>query len=251
MLDIAEERAKREFPTKISTEKYMFKEKGFINMNKYFYMSADLKIATHSNAAIKFFQSYENLAIDNYMADGGKYRFRRFGRFEYNTIANILQPLSGTEFFQKKEHNSLNGGVVREFSPLEPHIKDNDFLKSIININLSKVKSIDRRKKWLIFVHQIRIVSGEGAIGKPSPEGIHRDGHDYVSQVLISKNNVKGGISRLYNDKKLKIASILLDAPLDTILIKDGDLYHDVTPITAINNSFPFQRDMLLIDFNG
>ena len=49
---------------------------------------------------------------------------------------------------------------------------------------------------WLIEAHQFRIITGRDP-GKPTPEGLHRDGVDYVFISLIERHNISGGVTRV------------------------------------------------------
>lgn len=198
----------------------------------------------------QFISSYERLEPDAHMGDDGKYRFRRFGRFMYSQEMNILTALPAGKFYQSKEVNQLNGGVIREFAPIESSIEQNNFLEQIIRVNFNRISDRENYKNWNIYVHQIRIIAKKCSSGLPAPEGIHRDGHYYVAQVFISRENVKGGISYLFNQDKKPLLAVTLCNILDTILLNDQMLYHDVSPIKALNHDTLGKRDMLLIDFN-
>lgn len=222
----------------------------FIHLQFHDYMPETTDWMLYSKDAVVFFQSYGNLPKDEFMRDGGQYRQRRFGSFEYDTEKNQLHYLGNSGFFQSKVNNELNGGITRHFASLEDHVIDNSFLYLLIKKNSSYLPDYKKHSKWSVFVHQIRVTSTPGQIGNPAPEGIHRDGHAYVAQILIAKNSVNGAVSQLYNDKKLSIFSHELQSPLETILIDDRKLYHDVSSLEVKKNRLSGYRDMLLIDFN-
>jgi hypothetical protein len=48
---------------------------------------------------------------------------------------------------------------------------------------------------WFVEAHQFRIDTTDG-IGRPTPEGAHRDGVDLVAVFLVSRSGIKGGESR-------------------------------------------------------
>ena len=50
---------------------------------------------------------------------------------------------------------------------------------------------------WYIEAHQFRIDT-EGGIGRPTPEGAHRDGVDFVAVILIGREGIKGGETRVF-----------------------------------------------------
>ena len=43
---------------------------------------------------------------------------------------------------------------------------------------------------WHVEVHQFRIEARSGQEGRPTPEGMHRDGVDYVLVLLVNRTNI-------------------------------------------------------------
>ena len=50
---------------------------------------------------------------------------------------------------------------------------------------------------WYVEAHQFRIDTTDG-IGRPTPEGAHRDGVDFVAVVLVAREGIKGGETRVF-----------------------------------------------------
>ena len=48
-------------------------------------------------------------------------------------------------------------------------------------------------------LHQFRIEARAGQIGQPTPEGLHRDGVDWVLVVLVDRRNVESGVTSIYD----------------------------------------------------
>ena len=46
---------------------------------------------------------------------------------------------------------------------------------------------------WHVELHQFRIEALPGMPGMPTPEGMHRDGVDYVLVLLVSRSNIGSG----------------------------------------------------------
>lgn len=197
----------------------------------------------------QFMTSYDRLPPDAYMNDGGNYRFRRFARFMLDTKNNELTQLDSGVFYQSKMVNQLNGGIVRSFPEMETEHSGNLFLKNMIQFHANELPK-NKNGKWIIYVHQIRIVACSESKGIPTPEGIHQDGHNYVAQIFLSRKNVSGGKSMLFDSNKLPLFETTMINTLDTILIDDKVLYHYVTPIMPDDPDQVSYRDMLLIDFN-
>lgn len=68
---------------------------------------------------VKFSASWHRLVQDNFMGDGGTYRFRRYSNFEWNMNDQQLVLMPHMPLFQPLNFNQLNGDKVRWFSPLE------------------------------------------------------------------------------------------------------------------------------------
>ena len=50
-----------------------------------------------------------------------------------------------------------------------------------------------RPPAWHVEMHQFRIEARPGQSGKPTPEGMHRDGVDWVLVLLVSRVNIASG----------------------------------------------------------
>ena len=51
---------------------------------------------------------------------------------------------------------------------------------------------------WYVEAHQFRIDTTDG-IGRPTPEGAHRDGVDLVAVLLVGREGIKGGETRVFD----------------------------------------------------
>ena len=51
---------------------------------------------------------------------------------------------------------------------------------------------------WFVEAHPFRIDTTDG-IGRPTPEGAHRDGVDLVAVLLVARHGVKGGETRVFD----------------------------------------------------
>jgi len=195
--------------------------------------------------------SWENLDLDTYMKEGDVYRYRKFGRFTYDSTTGHVQPIMDNTFYQSDKINAYAGNVERVFSPLDIDIYKNRFLHYIISTSLHHFMETYKinQKKWDITLHQFRIIANKEMIGLPTPEGIHQDGHKFISMHLIKRKDVNGGVSKIYNRSKEEVSEILLKDPMDSLFINDEELYHSVTPISPITEDKAY-RDILVIDYN-
>src|SRR5207245_5838711 len=69
-----------------------------------------------------FAASWNDLGVDTYMADGGRYRRRRFGVFRATPAGISRKPHQ--PHYQSRDYNRLNGGVARWYEPITQPIGD-------------------------------------------------------------------------------------------------------------------------------
>jgi hypothetical protein len=196
----------------------------------------------------EFASSWNDLPLDNYMADGGRYRRRRYATLRITPEAIIHLPPQ--PFRQSKEYNLLNGGIDRWFEPVRDEILDGVAMQAILRRCRTWFNDLSPNVvAWYVDIHQFRIeVLGED-VGKPTPEGIHRDGADWVLVFMINLNNIQGGITTIYDAERRALISFTLAEPLDVAVLDDRRVLHDVSPVKRQNPDQPAYRDVLIINF--
>jgi hypothetical protein len=100
-----------------------------------------------------------------------------------------------------------------------------------------------------IEVHQFRIEPHVDEEAFPTPEGMHRDGVDWVCVILIKRLNVSGGTTSVADMTGKEIQALLLANELDMVFLDDRRLAHAVAPIRRIDPRRPGFRDALVITF--
>ncbi|MEU2505256.1 2OG-Fe dioxygenase family protein [Streptomyces sp. NPDC007863] len=194
-----------------------------------------------------FIRSWADLPVDAYLPDGATFRQRRYGRFR---LANDqLAPTDSAVFEQSAEVNALFGGVERRFEPLADAVASSEVLRRIVLAFLDNLPGEIDRATAGVGVHQIRITAGRDESSMPAPEGIHEDGHHFVAQVLINREDVAGGESQLYDRDKQPLFRTTLLQPFESIVIDDRRVFHGVSAITPADGAEQGIRDMMLIDF--
>src|SRR5262245_61173659 len=73
-------------------------------------------VTSDENDWQRFAKSWSDLGMDTYMADGGRYRRRRFGAFAVSDSAITRKP--NQPHYQSRDYNPLNGGIARWFEPI-------------------------------------------------------------------------------------------------------------------------------------
>lgn len=215
----------------------------------------------------KFSSSWNEMPVDEYMADGGKYRRRRFGVYTISSQNEIiLEPHQ--PHYQGLEYNKLNGGVERWFEPIQNEIATGPVMTALLNAGSRLFEQVrsglstadcaqgqttahahSAQAMWRVESHQFRIEAKSDCSGLPTPEGVHRDGVDFVLVLMIVRHNIKSGTTTIYNQNKSPIGAFTLTEPLDAALINDKILYHGVTPVLPENPALPAYRDVLVLTY--
>ncbi|BBD63360.1 hypothetical protein NIES2109_62100 (plasmid) [Nostoc sp. HK-01] len=207
------------------------------------------KLFFEENIWQEFRQTWNNLELDKYMNDQGKYRYRRYSVFDYNNVSRRLLEKVGEPHYQQAKFNQLNGGINRYYEPLEVKTKENLVFVSIIDFCIRLFTKMKANQNWHLEVHQFRILTNSDICGLPTPEGIHRDGVSYVFIMLIGKENVVGGESYIYDNQKKPIVNYCLENSLDCAFLDDTHLMHSVSPIRPYLSEKEGYRDTLVITF--
>ena len=169
-------------------------------------------------------QFFADLPVDPYIK--GNYRSRRLSRFIVSRDELIELPHG--YFCQSKDYNPLIGGVKREFAELDDALIRLDNFKKLV---LAFSDSCKLHPEAEIGVHQIRIICSPKNYGNPAPEGIHRDGTNFIGIFSVDRENVLGGETHLYTDRKEKPVFSKILNPGELLLVNDHEFLHFTTPI--------------------
>ncbi len=196
-----------------------------------------------------FEASWGDLEVDTYMADGGRYRRRRHAVLAVDREGGVTrQPHQ--PHYQTVDYNPLNGGLDRWFAPVRSDIAAGPCLNTIVTFCGRLFSGLSPTiTKWKAEVHQFRIEANPGEAGKPTPEGMHRDGVDWVLVLLIRRHNIRSGTTTIADLGKTSLGSFTLTDPLDAAIVDDSRVYHGVTPIEPIVEGEPAWRDVLVVTF--
>ncbi|MFT3665230.1 2OG-Fe dioxygenase family protein [Piscinibacter sp.] len=172
--------------------------------------------------------SWNRLPPDAHLRDGGRYRRRRHGSFVVRGDAASAE--AHRAHWQPVSYNALHGGIERWFEPLEAALAGDAAFTRLL-VALGGVCSARKgAQPWYVEAHQFRIDT-EGGIGRPTPEGAHRDGVDFVAVILAAREGVKGGESRVFDANGPQGRRFTLTRPWTTLLLDDERVIHETTPI--------------------
>jgi hypothetical protein len=200
-----------------------------------------------------FSRSWNDLGTDTYMADGGRYRRRRYAAFSMSANGIIRRPHE--PHYQSRDYNPLNGGIERWFEPMTEAVTAHPALTAILHTCHTLFDQLTaaaiRPSRWHVEVHQFRIEAKLGQEGHPTPEGLHRDGVDWVMVLLVARENLQEGATTIYDRAKRPLSRFTLAAPYDTVFMNDRCVFHGVTPVAALDPSALGYRDALAVTFRG
>jgi hypothetical protein len=194
-----------------------------------------------------FAGSWDDLGPDTYMADGGRYRKRRHAVFSADADGIRREPAQ--PHYQSRDYNTLNGGIQRWFQPVTEAIGAGASMTAILGFCHALFGQLAPESRWHIEVHQFRIEARQGEAGRPTPEGMHRDGVDYVLVLLIGRRNIASGVTSVHDLTGATLGQFTLTEPLDAALVDDARVMHGVTPVEPVDPAQPAFRDVLVVTF--
>lgn len=203
-------------------------------------------LQTDPDQADALHHSWSDLPPDPHLRDGGHYRFRRHSCFILDTATAQLQPTPHRAHWQPVTYNALHGGFERWFEPVVDAVRQAPLWRALLTqlgLLLAQVKPVAR---WHIEAHQFR-VDTTGGIGRPTPEGAHRDGVDFVAVVMLARHQVKGGETRVFEADGPHGVRFTLQTPWSTLLLDDARVIHESTPIQPLGEHG--WRDTLVLTF--
>ena len=197
---------------------------------------------------------WEALPPDGYLKDGGHYRSRRHGSFiqhlDAAAGASDLEQVPQRAHYQPSTFNALHGGLVRWYPPLDGQLVAMPCFRGLV-AGLGRVFAGQRTvRQWFVEVHQFRIDT-LGGVGRPTPEGAHRDGVDFVGVILVQRRGIRGGETRVFELDGPYGVRFTLDQPWSALLMDDTRVIHETTPIVPLDAAASGWRDTLVLTYRA
>jgi len=193
-----------------------------------------------------FSKYWDDLVKDQYLKDLGGYRFRRHS--SYTIEGGNIELNTHRAHWQSKDYNALHGGIVRLFEPISADLNHSNKWLSFICSVTSLIGSPVHGNRWYVEAHQFRILT-LGGIGRPTPEGAHRDGVDFVAVIMVKRHFISGGETRIFETEGQQGLRFTLDQPWSLLLLNDHRLIHESTPIQDLGGDG--HRDTLVLTFRS
>jgi hypothetical protein len=192
---------------------------------------------------------WDVLAPDQHLKDGGRYRQRRHSCFVIEGGAITQTPHRA--HWQPVEYNALHGGIERWFEPMAAAMVQSGAWQGVLG-GLAKFADAIRPgvARWCVEAHPFRIDTA-GGIGRPTPEGAHRDGVDLVVVCLVGRHGIKGGETRVFDAHGPNGQRYTLSEPWTTLLLDDARVIHETTPIQPLDAASGGHRDTLVLTYRA
>lgn len=192
--------------------------------------------------------SWDDLRPDTYLKDGGAYRKRRHACFVVE--AGDVRQVPHRAHWQPVDYNALHGGMRRWFEPVLPATVLapgwNRLIAGIGQVCAGRMPA----PRWHVEAHQFRIDTSDG-IGRPTPEGAHRDGVDFVAVLLVARSAIKGGETRVFEADGPAGQRFTLSEPWSLLLLDDARMIHETTPIQPQSEGVQGHRDTLVLTYRA
>jgi hypothetical protein len=203
-----------------------------------------LKMPLHELQQLQ--SSWSDLPADTHLRDGGHYRRRRHSCFVVD--GTVVQQAPHRAHWQPVEYNALHGGLSRWFEPMASQISDKPVWPQLLRTLAAVCSGLKGQKPWFVEAHQFRIDTTDG-IGRPTPEGAHRDGVDAVAVILVERAGVKGGETRVFEATGPRGIRFTMTEPWTLLMLDDERVIHETTPIQPLAPGG--HRDTLVITFRA
>ena len=190
--------------------------------------------------------SWNDLPSDQYLKDGGKYRRRRHSCFVVRSEG--VEQVPHRAHWQPLEYNALHGGMQRWFEPMRFETVQQPVWTELLRWMGGVCSALRGQQDWFVEAHQFRIDTTDG-IGRPTPEGAHRDGVDFVAVFLVDRVAVKGGETRVFEAAGPNGQRFTLTEPWSLLLLDDARVIHESTPIQPLGAQG--HRDTLVLTFRS
>ncbi len=175
--------------------------------------------------------SWNDLPPDKYLKDGGRYRRRRHASLEVHDQGVHLVPHRA--HWQPLSYNALHGGMQRWFEPVTDGVLKQPAWQALVVWLAGTASEVQGPQTWYAEAHQFRIDTTDG-IGRPTPEGAHRDGVNWVAVFLVGRHDIKGGETRVFDIDSPRGQRFTLTEPWSLLLLDDQRVIHETTPIQPL-----------------
>ncbi len=193
-----------------------------------------------ADASAEVCDSFVDLPADPYCPD----RCRRFSQYRVSHRAGRwgMEVLPHGPLIQPERFNSYVGGVLRYLEPMKVDV-------SYYVATVAEQVLLDPEMDWHFDVHQWRTACHAEADSISVPEGPHQDGHEFGAIVIVSRQNVVGGLTTLYSltDRSPFFETTL--GPSEALIFDDRRMLHFTSNVRASGRDG--YRDIFVFNINS
>ena len=189
---------------------------------------------------------WADLPLDEHLRDGGRYRHRRHASLIVRPPA--IEQAPRRPHWQPLDYNALHGGFERWFAPCADPFLAAPALRQLLRGLAGVFSEAAGRALPFVEMHQFRITTADG-IGRPTPEGAHRDGVDFVAVLLVDRQAVRGGETRVFQAEGAAGIRFTMEQPWTALLLDDTRVIHETTPLQPDGEAG--WRDTLVLTFRS
>jgi hypothetical protein len=190
---------------------------------------------------------WDDLPLDTYLRDGGRYRRRRHACFVVRD--GVVERAADRPHWQPVAYNALHGGIERHYAPMAPAWTDDAAWHALLAAFAARATALRGAQPWYVEAHPFRIDT-TGGIGRPTPEGAHRDGVDLVVVILVRRERVVGGETRVFEVGSPTGVRFTLSEPWTALVLDDERMVHETSPIQPEGDAGGW-RDTLVLTYRA
>ena len=138
--------------------------------------------------------------------------------------------------------------MLRWFEPVDPTLVANPAWPKLLLALGTTCSALKGAQPWYVEAHTFRIDTSDG-IGRPTPEGAHRDGVDFVAVLLVGREGIKGGETRVFEADGPNGQRFTLTQPWSLLFLDDARMIHESTPIQPLDGAG--HRDTLVLTYRS
>ncbi len=174
-------------------------------------------------------------------------RYRRYSLIDLNENKII-----GNEVFnQDKNYNKYLGNTIRKYDNINPYLLNDYTFLNLLNLFKKNINLENNENDNLIeninkiYVHQIRVRANNQNIN-PVPEGIHKDGFNFIFIACVNRFNIDGPYNEILDLNKNIVSKKILNENRG-IFLNDNKYYHNVTKFKKVNKYLKGYRDIFVL----
>lgn len=196
----------------------------FKKINSQFYYTIDYSVKNTISKYLK--DSFNYLEEDKY------YNSKRNRAYSLlNVEDNKIKIVGNLKFYQSSNLNNYNGNVYRDYKNIQYNLINDKSFKDLVLKFVEYSSEYLNTQQHYIQVHQIRVYVNNSTNINVVPEGIHQDGYNIIGMCCINRENINGGISKIYDNNKNIVYQHQLQSG-EFLIVNDNIMYHDVSLIS-------------------